>query len=317
MSTTPVAYLGPAGTFTEEALWRFRDHIDGEIEPLPVDSPSEALAAVRSGRAAYAVVAIENSVDGAVTSTSDAFVEAPGVMVYREVELPISFAIMTRPGFPLAEAKRLSTHPVAHRQVRSWIAANVPDVDFVAASSNAAAARAVAEGDADVAAAPRRAADLFGLEVHAENIADVAGARTRFVLAGPTGRPTPRTGDDRTSVVFRLPNEPGTLVGALQEFAYRGVDLSRIESRPTREEANTYNFYVDLVGHIDDVPVAEALRSLWLRASKIAFLGSWPRGEGGAGGEDVFTGEGSGADKQRLEQASEWVRAAREGDTPC
>ena len=308
MSTTSVAYLGPAGTFTEEALWLFRDHIPGEITPLPVESPSAALNAVRDGRAQFAVVAIENSVDGAVTSTSDAFVEGGGVMIYREVELPISFAIMTRPGFQLREATHFSTHPVAHRQVRQWLEGNLPGVPFAAASSNAAAAKAVADGEADVAAAPRRAADLFGLDVHAEGIADMREARTRFVLAGPAGVPTQRTGNDRTSVVFQLPNEPGTLVGALQEFAYRGVDLTRIESRPTREKANTYNFYVDLVGHIDDVPVAEALRSLWLRTTTIAFLGSWPRFGGG--------GEEHAVDPDRIDQAEQWVRAAREG-TSC
>ena len=291
-----------------EMCIRDSDHIEGDIEPLPVDSPSEALNAVREGRAQYAVVAIENSVDGAVTSTSDAFVEGGGVMIYREVELPISFAIMTRPGFELRDATSFSTHPVAHRQVRRWLEDNLPGAEFTAASSNAAAAKAVAEGEADAAAAPRRAADLFGLDVHAEGIADMSGARTRFVLAGPTGVPTKRTGNDRTSVVFQLPNEPGTLVGALQEFAYRGVDLTRIESRPTRETANTYNFYVDLVGHIDDVPVAEALRSLWLRATTIAFLGSWPRFDGG-GDERIV-------DPERLEQAEQWVRAAREG-TSC
>ena len=225
--TATVAYLGPAGTFTEEALWRLVEGL-GEITPLPVDSPSEALNAVREGHADWAVVAIENSVDGAVTSTSDAFLEAPGVQVYGEVELPISFAIMTRPGFSLIDATRFSTHPVAHRQVRRWLNQNLPSVEYLAATSNAAAAQAVAEGKADVAAAPLRAADLFGLEVHATGIADLATARTRFVLAGPTGVPTPRTGDDRTSVVFQLPNEAGTLVGALHEFAYRGVDLSLI-----------------------------------------------------------------------------------------
>ena len=166
MSTTSVAYLGPAGTFTEEALWLFRDHIEGDIEPLPVDSPSEALNAVREGRAQYAVVAIENSVDGAVTSTSDAFVEGGGVMIYREVELPISFAIMTRPGFELRDATSFSTHPVAHRQVRRWLEDNLPGAEFTAASSNAAAAKAVAEGEADAAAAPRRAADLFLSLIH-------------------------------------------------------------------------------------------------------------------------------------------------------
>ena len=306
--TATVAYLGPAGTFTEEALWRLVEGL-GEITPLPVDSPSEALNAVREGHADWAVVAIENSVDGAVTSTSDAFLEAPGVQVYGEVELPISFAIMTRPGFSLIDATRFSTHPVAHRQVRRWLNQNVPSVEYLAATSNAAAAQAVAEGKADVAAAPLRAADLFGLEVHATGIADLATARTRFVLAGPTGVPTARTGDDRTSVVFQLPNEAGTLVGALHEFAYRGVDLTRIESRPTREEANTYNFYVDLVGHIDDIPLAEALRSLWLRATTVTFLGSWPR----------YRAEGSGVvpsvtmDPARLAQAEQWVRAARTG----
>ncbi len=306
--TATVAYLGPAGTFTEEALWRLVEGL-GEITPLPVDSPSEALNAVREGRADWAVVAIENSVDGAVTSTSDAFLEAPGVQVYGEVELPISFAIMTRPGFSLIDATRFSTHPVAHRQVRRWLNQNLPSVEYLAATSNAAAAQAVAEGKADVAAAPLRAADLFGLEVHATGIADLATARTRFVLAGPTGVPTARTGDDRTSVVFQLPNEAGTLVGALHEFAYRGVDLTRIESRPTREEANTYNFYVDLVGHIDDIPLAEALRSLWLRATTVTFLGSWPR----------YRAEGSGVvpsvtmDPARLAQAEQWVRAARTG----
>lgn len=308
MSQATVAYLGPAGTFTEEALWQFAPHL-GDVAPLPVDSPSEALAAVRSGEAQWAVVAIENSVDGSVTSTSDAFTEADGAMIYREVELPISFAMMVRPGFALADARRFSTHPVAHRQVRRWLDSHLPEVEFVAASSNAAAAQAVAEGTADVAAAPRRAAELFGLEVVADGIADMAQARTRFVLAGPTGVPTPRTGDDRTSVVFQLPNEPGTLVGALQEFAYRGVDLTRIESRPTRETANTYNFYVDLVGHIDDVPVAEALRSLWLRASKIAFLGSWPR----AAGDEREGDERGAVDPDRLHDAEEWVRSAREG----
>ena len=181
MSAT-VAYLGPAGTFTEEALWRLVEGL-GEVTPLPVDSPSEALNAVREGRAEWAVVAIENSVDGAVTSTSDAFLEAPGVQIYGEVELPISFAIMTRPGFSLIDATRFSTHPVAHRQVRRWLNENLPSVEYLAATSNAAAAQAVAEGKADVAAAPLRAADLFGLEVHASGIADLATARTRFVLA--------------------------------------------------------------------------------------------------------------------------------------
>ncbi|WP_394280772.1 prephenate dehydratase [Corynebacterium sp.] len=305
---TTVAFLGPAGTFTEEALWKFHDRGvfgPGDVELLPVDSPSAALHAVRDDKADWAVVAIENSVDGAVTSTTDALIEAPGVQIYHELELPISFAIMTRPGTSLADAKIFSTHPVAQRQVRDWVTQNMPHVTYTGATSNAAAAQAVAEGSADVAAAPLRAANLFGLEVHAEGIADMATAQTRFIAVGHTGKPTTRTGADRTFVVFDLPNEPGTLVGALQEFAYRGVNMSRIESRPTRKEARTYNFYVDLVGHIDDAPLAEALRNLWLRANTVTFLGSWPA---------ASQSQSSLIDDEaRLAEATDWVRKAREG----
>ena len=271
---TSIAYLGPAGTFTEQAARAF-DLPDPQY--VPVDSPAAALDAVRTGTADRAVVAIENSVDGAVTSTSDALV-APGVRILGETELAISFAIMTRRGFLLADATTLSTHPVAHSQVSSWVAEHLPGVHFVPATSNAAAARMVADGEADVAAAPERAADLFDLEVHARGVADMDTARTRFVLVGPEDAPLPaRTGRDRTSLVFQTPNQPGTLVAMLQEFASRGVDMSRIESRPTRTVANTYNFFVELVGHIEDAEVAEAVAAVEQRATWSRFLGAWPR----------------------------------------
>ncbi|WP_234947779.1 prephenate dehydratase [Corynebacterium sp. CNCTC7651] len=306
---TRIAYLGPAGTFTEEAARRFDLP---EPEYVPADSPAAALAAVRAGEADYAVVAIENSVDGAVTSTSDALVE-PGVQIAGETELEIAFAIMTRPGTSLADVHTLATHPVAYQQVKGWVAEHMPGVEFVSASSNAAAARMVAEGQADVAAAPERAADLFGLEVHAHGVADMDTARTRFVLAGPEAQPPARTGRDRTALVFQTPNEPGTLVAILQEFAYRGVDLSRIESRPTRQEPNTYNFFVELVGHVDDAPVAEALRGVYLRASWVRFLGSWPRWTGAAGSGLGTDDAGAGLAHERIAAADAWVRRAREG----
>ena len=308
--TVTVAYLGPAGTFTEAALIRFRDagvFGDGEVGQLPVTSPREALEAVREGRAQFACVAIENSVDGAVTSTFDALVEGGGVQIYHELEIEIAFSVMVRPGMRLTDVKTFTTHPVAHQQVRRWLAAHIPDARFVPASSNAAAAQAVAEGHADAAAAPDRAAVLFGLDVLEKGVADMAGARTRFVVVGPRGVPTPRTGSDQTTVVFTLPNEPGTLVGALTEFSLRGVSLSRIESRPTRREFGTYHFYADLVGHIDDTPVAEALRALWLRAEDITYLGSWPT-PGQDGREEALA-----TDLARLERAAAWVAAAREG----
>lgn len=269
---TRIAYLGPAGTFTEEAARRFALPAP---EYLPVDSPAAALDAVRVGEADYAVVAIENTVDGAVTPTSDALV-GPGVQIVGETELSIAFAIMSK-GISLDDATVLTTHPIAYQQVKQWVAANLPDVRFVPATSNAAAARMVAEGEADVAAAPERAAELFGLEVHARGVADMDTARTRFVLVAPEGEPPARTGSDRTSLVFTTPNEPGTLVAILQEFANRGVDMSRIESRPTRKEPNTYNFFVDLVGHVADPDIAAALDAVERRASWVRFLGSWPK----------------------------------------
>lgn len=270
---TRIAYLGPAGTFTEQAARQF--DIAG-ADYVPVDSPAAALAALGGG-ADYAVCAIENSVDGAVTATSDALAATPGVQILAETELAIAFAVMTKPGQQLADATRLATHPVAYQQVKRWISKHAPNAKFVPAASNAAAAQMVADGQADVAVAPERAAELFGLEVHATEVADSETARTRFVLVGKQTALPAATGADRTAIVLRTPNEPGALVGVLQEFAARGVDMSRIESRPTREEPNTYLFFIDLVGHAEDAAIADALRAVEQQADSVLFLGSWPR----------------------------------------
>lgn len=271
---TRVAYLGPAGTFTEEAARSFR--IDG-AQYVPVESPAAALAALDAGDVDYAVCAIENSVDGAVTTTMDALVATASAGIVGETELAIAFAIMTRPGQSLDRAKRFATHPVAQQQVKRWVGEYLPQVEFIPASSNAAAAEMVANGAADVAAAPERAADLHGLEIHARGVADLGTARTRFVLVvKQPAQPAP-TGDDRTAIVFRTRNEPGALVRVLQEFAARGVDMTRIESRPTREEPNTYDFFVDLAGHADDAAVASALDAAAAHTTAMRQLGTWPR----------------------------------------
>lgn len=311
MSTT-VAYLGPAGTFTEAALTAFHSRgafgaASAEINAVPVASPAAALDKVRAGEAEYAVVAIENSVDGAVTGTYDALADGTRVQIFAELELEIAFDIMVRPGMKLSEARTFATHPVAHQQVRHWLAENLPDAEYVPASSNAAAAQLVAEGKADVAAAPARAAEIFGLETVAAGIADASDARTRFVVVGKPAVPPARTGNDTTLVVFTLPNTPGSLVVALQDFAQRGVSMSRIASRPNPGHYRTYRFYVDLVGHIDDIPLAEALRAVWLRADDITFLGSWPAAHAVSGEEELAT------DIARLAEATDWVTSAQTG----
>lgn len=302
--TSTVAYLGPAGTFTEAALVAFGEMgAVNDIEKLPVNSPSEAFKAVREGRAEFACVAIENSVDGAVTNTFDAFTEGEPLQVYREVDLEVAFAIMVKKGLKLADVHTIATHPVAYQQVRGWLAENIPDVKFQPASSNGAAAEAVAHGEVDAAAAPERASEIFGLDVLANAVADVKGATTRFVLVGKPGRPTVRTGNDRTSVVFTVPHEPGSLASILQEFAYRHVDMLRIESRPTRKKFGTYNFFIDLAGHIEDEPLSEALRALWLRTDNLRFIGSWPSADQ----------SGPKLDTTEFDEATAWVAKVREG----
>lgn len=297
-----IAYLGPEGTFTEAALWKFATRLGLEtVDTIAAPNPREAIAAVATGEADYACVAIENSVDGPVTPTFDVLTTIEGVRIFHELDLPIAFAIMQRTGAPL---RRFATHPVAYQQVKTWLAANAPAAEFVPASSNAEAARMAKDNIVDFAAAPARAADVYGLDIIADGVADVTGARTRFVLVGHADTPTPRTGHDRTSVVFTLKNEPGSLVGALSEFAMRGVDLTRIESRPIEEGLGTYRFHVDINGHIDDLNVAEALRALYLRCNALKFIGSWPA----ISGQPV-----TAVDPTVAQAASAWVEAARNG----
>jgi prephenate dehydratase len=171
----------------------------------------------------------------------------------------------------------------------------------VPANSNAAAAHDVANGRADAGVSTALAAERYGLTVIAFDVVDEPNARTRFVLAGPPGPPPGRTGADRTSVVLRIENAPGALVSALTELAIRGIDLTRIESRPTRTELGTYIFFLDCVGHIEDAAVAEALKALHRRCPDVRYLGSWP------------TGSAAGALPPQLDEASQWLSQLREG----
>ncbi len=291
MSHPTIAFLGPRGTFTEQAVHDFlaQGRIPGvpttsqstikDCELLPVDSPAAALDAVRSGTAQCAVVAVESSVDGPVVHTEDALISGERVQVIAETLVPITFSIGVRPG----EAEKVrageahfTTHPVAQAQVRDWISAHLPNASFVPASSNGAAAKAVADGTADICAAPKRALELYGLEPLADGVADVADAFTRFGLVTLPQTPPDRTGRDRTGVAFTMPHEPGSLLNAMQQFSLRGVNLTRIGSRPTRALMGTYVFHIGMVGHIDDPAVADALAGLQREASWVRFIGSWP-----------------------------------------
>lgn len=278
-----IAYFGPTGTFTEMALDRFEElgALDvlaaggGAFERVAAPSPPAALQALRSGDVVAAVVPIESSVEGSVPPTMDALALGPRLQIIAEVELDIAFTVVTRPGVTRDQVKTIGAYPVAAGQVRRWIDDHLPGVEVVTASSNAGAAEDVAAGKVDAAVSTALAGRRLDLAVLADNVADFEGARTRFVLV-TRPRPVPaRTGVDRTSIVLQLPNEPGSLLRAMTEFATRGIDLSRIESRPTRKEYGTYFFHLDCVGHIDDPLVAEALQGLH-RFVQVRFLGSWP-----------------------------------------
>jgi len=280
---TRIAYLGPEGTFTEAALSGMvaAGLVPGDdIDPISAGSPSAALQMVRDGEAEYACVPIESSIEGSVLPTLDSLAHGSLVQVFAEFTLDIAFTIAVRPG--TTEPVSIAAYPVARAQVDRWAAKNLPAAKFLTADSNAAAAVDVAEGRADAAVTTPLAAHRYGLDALATGVVDEPNARTRFVLAGPSGPPPARTGADRTSVVLRLDNVPGALASALTEFAIRDIDLTRIESRPTRTELGTYIFFLDCVGHVDDAAVAEALEALNRRCVEVRNLGSWPTGSAGA-----------------------------------
>jgi prephenate dehydratase len=293
-----IAYLGPEGTFTEAALIRMAENSmvpgsDGSdgLTPLTADSPTSALAAVRSGDADYACVPIENSIEGSVLPTLDSLATGPQLQIFAELTLDVAFTIVVRSGTAAADVATVAAFPVASAQVRNWLAANLPTAQLVPANSNAAAATDVAEGRADAGVSTALASDVV----------DEPNARTRFVLVGTPAVPPKRTGADRTSVVLRLDNVPGALVSAMTEFAIRDIDLTRIESRPTRRELGTYIFFLDCVGHIEDDAVAEALKALHRRCADVRYLGSWP------------TGSAAGAVPPQLDETSGWLSRMREG----
>jgi len=303
-----IAYLGPEGTFTEAALLKISasglvpgNALSDGMTPIPMESTAAALAAVRSHDADYACVPIENSIEGSVLPTLDDLATGTPLQIFAELTLDVSFTIVVRRGTAASNVETVAAFPVAAAQVRHWLTQHLPEAQVVPANSNAAAAHDVSHGRADAAVSTALAAERYGLTVLASDVVDEPNARTRFVLAGQPGQPPVRTGADRTSVVLRLDNVPGALVSALTEFAIRDIDLTRIESRPTRKELGTYFFFLDCVGHVDDEAVAEALKALHRRCADVRYLGSWP------------TGAAAGAAPPQLDEASHWLKQLREG----
>ncbi len=273
-------YFGPVGTFTHQALLTLPPLRD---EPTPYATVGLALQAVRDGDVAAALVPIENSVEGGVSATLDTLTYGDPLMITREVVLPVQFTLFARAGTRLEDVRHILTHPHAAAQCRDWLATHLPQVMITEGGSTAAAAAEVADplSRFDGAICAQVAGEAHRLTALAEGIADNPDAVTRFVLVSRPGLVGPATGADKTTLVlFMRENHPGALLEILEQFASRGVNLCRIESRPTKRSLGDYCFSVDAEGHIDDARLAEAMMGLHRICGDVVFLGSYPRANG-------------------------------------
>ena len=305
------AYLGPAGTFTEAALRQVVG--PDEAAYLPQVDVVAAIEAVRSGAADFAVVAIENSVEGGVSAVLDSLAVGSPLVLLREMLVPVTFDLAARPGTTLAEVRGIAAHPHAWAQCRRWLAAELPGVVHVPATSNTAPAALLAGSRDDLgfeaALVPPSAVAHYGLEAVATGVSDNERAVTRFVLVGRPGSVPEPTGRDKTTLVVHLPsNKAGALLEMLEQFATRGVNLSRIESRPIGDSLGRYSFSMDAEGHLAEERMAEALMGLHRVCPHVRFLGSYPRVDAPLG--DVR----AGTSDQDFRGARAWVQSLREGE---
>ena len=297
------AYLGPVGTFTEAAL---RTITGGSDQLTPCSNVTAALDMVRSDVADFALVPIENSVEGVVARTLDELATGEPLIIVGEVLLPVTFALMVKD--KSVEIKKIATHPHAEAQCRNYIAKHYPNAEIITTNSTAAAAEALANGQFDAAVAFAIAAKTYGLTVINENIGDSDSAVTRFVLVSKPGALPAPTGFDRTSLAaFIGIDHAGALLEVLTEFAVRGVNLTFIQSRPTGRELGHYHFIIDAEGHINDARVGDALTGLRRICEDIRFLGSYPRADKVAPTTTKATSDDS------FKSSNNWLEDVRKG----
>jgi prephenate dehydratase len=272
---TRVGFLGPHGTFAEEALLTQPDLAAGVAVPFR-DVP-HVITAVERGDVDVGIVPIENSIEGSITVTLDTLAFDTDLLVQREVDLPVSLNLCVQPGTKLRDVTTVVSHPNPLGQTRRWLAKNLPDAVTVAANSTAEASKQVARSKRkDMASIGTRAgAKHAGLQVIAREIEDEPDNLTRFVIVG-YGIP-PATGHDKTSIVcFQREDKPGSLLAILQEFSARAINLTKLESRPTKRSLGDYCFLIDFEGHIADELVADCLRTLSAKQARVKYLGSYP-----------------------------------------
>ncbi|HEX8632267.1 MAG TPA: prephenate dehydratase [Catenuloplanes sp.] len=310
---TRFAYLGPEGTFAEQALRTIPAAEHGTR--VPARSVPEALDAVRAGEADAALVPLENSVGGAVPVTLDELTGGAPLMITREVVLPVEFVLGARPGVGLTDVRTVGAHPQASAQCRRWLRGQLPDAMVVDVLSNAAAAIGAADGSYDAAICAPIGAGRYGLDVLADKIADHPDAVTRFALVSRPGPPAAPTGDDVTSLAVYISHDRvGALLLVLTELAVRGVNLSRIESRPTGEQLGRYVFYLDCTGHVAEPRLGEALQGLRRICADVRFLGSYPRHRWTAAADNPPTRTPVGLSDRDFADSTAWLARLRRGE---
>lgn len=268
-----LSYLGPAGTYSEEAAVLY----DSEAELVPFPTIPTVCRAVSDGTVDEGIVPIENSIEGSVVYTLDILISETNLSIFNEVVLPIQHCLMIKPGTDRQDIRTIYSHPQSLAQCRHFIEDNFPGAAPIASLSNSAAVNDMLKSDSTSAAiAPQRAAELYGAEIIGRDIQDVTNNLTRFVLLGWQDHAP--TGDDKTSFCFTFAEDaPGSLYNALGIFATRNINLVKIESRPTKESLGRYNFLVDCEGHRENPVVSEALEDLERQVSGLKVFGSYPR----------------------------------------
>ncbi|TRY17767.1 prephenate dehydratase [Tessaracoccus rhinocerotis] len=302
-----LGYFGPAGTFTHQALLTITDE-----EAMPFASVPEALDAVREGQVDGVVVPIENSVEGGVTATLDKLGNGAPLRIVGEVVIPVEFGLYVREGTQLDDVRNVLTHGHAAAQCRDWLAVMLPEATVVEAGSTAGAAMEVSNPDSrhDAAVCARVAGEMYGLVELVHGIEDNPGAVTRFVHVARPGPLPPRTGADKTTLVaYMREDHSGALLEILEQFAGRGVNLTRIESRPTKTFLGSYCFNIDAEGHLHDKRMAETLMGLHRICREVIFLGSYPRADKQ---EPTLP---RGFDDNAFSQAADWL-ATLESEQP-